>query len=94
MRYGFPAQVQNINSVSSSLTIFPSPNHGSFTLNISSPQTETASITITNILGEKIKEFTANTNADAQVQLDAAAGIYFVTAITSAGKQTEKIELQ
>ena len=60
---------------------------------ISTPQPETATITITNILGEKVKEFKATTSADTQVTLDAPAGIYFVTGVTSGSTQTEKVEV-
>ena len=61
---------------------------------ISTLQPETATITITNILGEKVKEFKATTNADTQVMLDAPAGIYFVTGVTDGGTLSGKIELE
>ena len=66
--------------------IFPNPTTGSFTLNISSPQTENATVTITNILGEKVKVITARTNEDNAVALDIAPGVYFVSIVTSEGK--------
>ena len=72
-------------------TLFPNPNHGSFTLNISSPIKEDATIIITNMLGEKIKEITATTNTDAQIQLDSPPGIYFILAVTAHGRQNGKV---
>ena len=77
-----------------SLTAFPNPSHGSFTLNISSPQKENATIIITNILGEKMKEFIMVTNTDIDVQLNAAPGVYFVTTITSQDKECVKVIIE
>ena len=64
------------------ISIFPDPTRGSFTLNISSPVKENATITITNMLGEKVKEITAATNTDKLIQLDSPPGIYFISAVT------------
>jgi hypothetical protein len=66
-----------------SLSIFPNPAQGSFTPKLSSPTNEEARVTITNILGEKIKELTINTNKETPVQLDAPAGIYFISGTTN-----------
>ena len=92
MKYGFPTNVKNTtNPISSSLTLSPNPTHNSFTLYISSTQKEDATIIITNILGEKVKELVTITNTDTDVQLDASPGMYFVTAVTSQGKQSAKV---
>ena len=88
------AGVKNTAGAAAGLKIFPSPNHGSFTLNISSSQKENATIIITNILGEKVKEISVRTNEDNAVMLNVAAGVYFVTAATSEGKRTEKIVVE
>ena len=83
----------NLNNIGT-LAIFPNPTTGPFTLNISSPQPETATITITNILGEKIKQLTTTTNHDTQIQLDSAPGVYFISATTSHGTNNAKVELR
>jgi len=73
------------------LSIFPNPNNGTFTLNLSSGTNEQATVTITNMVGEIIKEFSTVTNQAVDVQLDKAAGLYFVRASTSGGIYTAKI---
>ena len=92
MEYQNPNAVKNItNTATISLTIFPDPNHGSFTFNISSPTKENATITITNMLGEKVKEVTTTTNTETQIQLDSPPGVYFISAVTMQGKQSGKV---
>jgi hypothetical protein len=77
-----------------SITTFPVPNHGSFKINILSSKQEKAIVIVTDRFGAKIKEFSISTNIDSELQLDAAAGIYFVRAVTSQGEQKCKIVLQ
>jgi hypothetical protein len=93
MKYGFPNQVKSITQSVTSLTIFPDPNDGSFTLQITSPGPSKGevNVTITNILGEKVKELTACTNTDTNIQLDAPAGMYFITAFTEQGRMSAKV---
>ena len=93
MAFGSPAVVMNVSNISSALDIYPNPSTGTFTLHLSSLQNETAKVTITNILGEKVQQFTTATNADTQVLMDNVPGIYFVTAVTSIGKMCSKLEL-
>ena len=91
MKYGFPAGVENISKAATALSVFPNPSHGSFTLHISAPQKETATITITNMLGKKVQQFIASTNEDVVVRVNAAPGVYFVSAKTQYETVTEKI---
>ena len=86
--------VGNVVNTAYGLAIFPNPTRGAFTLNISSAQNETARVTITNMLGEKIKEISVPTNEDNAVMLNVAAGVYFVAATTSEGKRVEKIVVE
>jgi len=83
--------VINIPTTTTTITTSPNPTTGSFTLNISTPQTEFAQITITNIIGEKVKELITTSNQDTHVELDTPPGIYFISAVTAQGKQTSKI---
>jgi len=67
------------------LSIFPNPNNGAFTLNISSGTNSSATVVITNAVGEKIREFSTNTNQAIDVQMDSPAGLYFVRVSTANG---------
>ncbi len=80
---------QNISGVS----IYPNPTQGSFTINITSSNNEQASLVITNVLGEVVKEVSVSTNKAQVVNLNAATGIYLLSAITSNGKWNGKLEV-
>ncbi len=71
------------------ITIAPNPNGGSFTLTLpGNPQP--AHITITNLLGQKIKEFTTATTTQ-NIQLNSPHGIYFLSVTTASGEWCSKV---
>ena len=76
------------------IKLFPDPNHGSFTIRISSITNELVTISITNATGEKVKEFTTTTNTDAQMTFNGPPGNYFISAQTGNQKLTEKIVVE
>jgi len=76
------------------LHVWPNPNNGSFTINVSSAENEPAQLTITNIVGQKIRELTTTTNKDVEVQMSVPKGMYFITAITVQGSRSEKVVLE
>jgi len=51
-------------------------------------------LTITNIVGQKIKEVTAATNKDVEVEMSVPKGMYFITAITVQGRLSEKVVVE
>jgi hypothetical protein len=67
------------NTVANTISVFPNPSHGSFTLNLSSTQNEESHIIFSNLLGAKIKELKITTNKDFAVHLDVAPGVYFIS---------------
>ncbi len=74
------------------ITIAPNPNGGSFTLTLpGNPQS--ARIIITNLLGQKVKEFTTATTTQ-NIQLDSPQGIYFLSVITAGGEWCSKLVVQ
>ncbi len=73
------------------LRIVPNPNTGIFTVTFESINDEPAWFTITNIVGERVKVFTARTNVATSLQLDEPPGVYFITASTQASKQAAKV---
>jgi hypothetical protein len=82
------------NPLVAELKVYPNPNYGTFTLHLSSENNEQANVIITNIVGQRVKAFTAVTNTDMEIKLDQPAGIYFVTAATANGIYTAKIVVQ
>jgi len=87
------AGVNSINSNSSVLNVYPNPNTGAFGLTLTSQNTESASVVITNLVGEKVKELTISTNTTTNIQLEQPTGIYFISASTTGGKYTAKISI-
>jgi|GEM_PF-3406347 len=76
------------------ISLSPNPNNGSFTLNTSYTHNEPLKVTVTDIFGRKIKETSAEANGETVIQLDAPAGVYFVTVASETAKQTEKIVVE
>ena len=85
--------VKNIADPSVALHVFPDPDRGVFTVNISSLQNETATITITNMLGEEVQVIKGLTNTGNQVQIADVPGIYFVSAVLESGKRSQSAKV-
>jgi uncharacterized protein YjdB len=73
------------------LKLFPDPNSGIFTIELLADIDEEAFVTITNVVGQKVKEFTTNTNRSIEIRLDRVAGIYLVNVSTLHGRYFAKI---
>ena len=86
--------VNQVSAANNMIAIAPNPNKGSFTMNIQSDNNEDVQVEITNILGAKVKAFTATTNKEMNVTLDQPAGIYFISAITSQGRNVMRVVVE
>ena len=73
------------------VTIFPNPNNGSFSLTIASAVNEVANVVVTNMIGEVVSEIKVPTNTPADITLSQPAGIYMVSASTGNGKSTARV---
>jgi hypothetical protein len=71
--------------------ISPNPSNGIFTINLASNIDEEAHVVITNVLGQKLKEFATITNKTAVLQLGEAAGLYVLTVSTAHGQHVAKV---
>ena len=87
------AGVNSMGNTNAALNVYPNPNQGEFTLNLSSGITEDAVVTVTNIVGEKVKELAISTNKPTNIKLDQPAGLYFLSATTANGRYTAKITI-
>ena len=72
------------------LKVFPNPNDGTFSIEMRSDINEPVQIIITNVVGEKVKEFITTTNQSREIRLS-ATGIYLISAITSEGIYNSKV---
>ena len=73
------------------IKVYPNPNEGSFTVVVNSSVGELMQISITNVTGEVVKEYTATTNAISVVKLDQPAGVYFLSASTAHERYVVKV---
>jgi len=87
---GISQPINNENEI----TIYPNPNQGVFTLLVSSTIDEKVTVTVTNMVGEKVKEFTTVTDIAADIILNQPAGIYFLSATTVHNKYLAKIIIE
>jgi hypothetical protein len=71
--------------------VYPNPNHGVLTANLSSNTIESVAIIVTNILGEKISETSTVSNKATEILLPNVAGVYFVSAMAADGNYIAKI---
>ena len=73
------------------LNLFPNPNSGTFTMQLLSATDEDVHVIITNIVGEKVREFVTTTNKAVEIRLDPAAGIYLLSGSTAHGSYMAKV---
>ena len=86
------AGVNNVtNSFIPQFQVYPNPSTGKFTIGLNTAEKEMVTYSINNLLGETVKEFTAETNTTVEMNLNLNSGIYFIAATTKAGKQVQKI---
>lgn len=79
----------------SGIMLYPNPvTNRLLTIRIPAATAETTHLTITNILGEKVKEVEIATNATFTINLDLPVGLYFLSATTEHGKYQAKVMLQ
>ncbi|MCW3120532.1 MAG: surface protein [Flavipsychrobacter sp.] len=91
VRILFTSGVAAISSTDNSLEVYPSPNNGLFTINLLSGSAAPAQVTITNILGQKVKELAIPANQPTQVKMEQPAGIYFISALQGDTKLLSKV---
>ena len=76
------------------MSLYPNPTNGSFIFNLISASNSDVQIIVSNVLGQKVKELQVAANKETTIDLDAPAGIYFVTAIVAGERIVKKIVLQ
>ncbi len=88
-----PVVINSLVKDAGVMNIYPNPAQGSFSVNLVSAANEDAVVTITNVLGEKVKELTVSTNKKTDIKLDVPAGMYMLSGSTSTGTYSGKITI-
>lgn len=84
--------INNISNEQLSLSLFPNPNDGDFTVNFSSPVEEQVHIVISSVTGQKVQDIMASANSPVQVSLRGMApGMYYLSAATAHGVLNERV---
>jgi hypothetical protein len=85
-------EVNEVNKpIVTELQVFPNPNTGSFTMNLSSENDEEVEVVITNIVGAKIWQLITTTNKESYIVLNSSPGIYLLSASTTHGRYNAKV---
>jgi len=88
-----PSSVKTVSAAGDMLKVYPNPSNGAFTIYCGSAINENAAVTISNIVGAKVKELSIPANQAYEINMDQPAGIYLINAATSEGSYTTKIIL-
>lgn len=83
--------VNEVSGNNSQFTLAPNPNTGIFTIQLPSAAKGNANVVITNVLGAKVKEFITSADQTIEVNMDAPAGVYFVSATVNNTVYTAKM---
>ncbi|MBC7553104.1 MAG: T9SS type A sorting domain-containing protein [Taibaiella sp.] len=75
------AGVAETTAPATALTLSPNPNNGTFTLNLPYASKAEAKVTISNVTGAVVNEFTMPANKETEVRLNLPAGTYIVSAV-------------
>jgi len=84
--------VQELTGTAENISAYPNPNNGNFTVRIS-PAIHKATITITNLLGQKVKGITVDGDTEIPVNMVQPSGIYILTITTTTNIYTRRIFL-
>jgi len=75
------------------MRVFPNPSAGSFSVRVSSTESSSMSIVVTDLLGRQVLTKSASTNTDVPINMDVANGWYVVAAIVDRRVLSEKMYL-
>ena len=82
-----PSAVTNLLHPTNELNVWPNPNPGTFTISGVFPDHQ-QQITISNIVGVKIKKFVLTDNKQQEVKLDVPPGMYLLSVISESHERT------
>ncbi len=88
------AGVAELSHSDGSLSVFPDPSKGSFTLRLSLTEEAPARIIITDIVGRIVLEQNIDANRPVPIALQQPPGIYLISAITTSAKYVAKLQLE
>ena len=85
--------VNNVVSLTNSCSVYPNPSIGSFSITARSARYTTAHCTVSDMIGQKVNEFTIDTNKETAVNMNVPSGLYFITITAGDEKYTTKMNI-
>jgi hypothetical protein len=86
-----PSFINTTFLLPTTLKIYPNPNNGSFAILLSAPIDESATVTITDIIGRKVEVITIASNIVSDVELNEAAGVYIISVDSGEGIFVDRV---
>ena len=85
--------IDEIGGSASGLLVYPNPTQEEFKLKLTTDLTADVHVTVSNVLGEKVKELNISANKIYSIKLDEPAGVYYLTAACGDNKYTATLTL-
>lgn len=85
--------VTSINNFAYAFSVYPNPANSTINVNLNMIFTEPIKLSVSNLIGQFIIEFTITTNKDNEINLDVPDGLYILTANTTNGPISQKITI-
>jgi Secretion system C-terminal sorting domain len=76
------------------LSVYPNPNTGSFTIRLSAAANEPTAVVISSITGAAVQQFAGTTNKDTEVALHMPPGMYLISVTTASGRWVQKMVVE
>ncbi len=83
--------VKSINGFTNTFSAYPNPSNSNITVSVKTALSEPIKLSVSNLLGQVINEFTITTNKENEINLDVPDGLYFLSAKTPTGRVSQKI---
>ncbi len=89
------SRASSLNGTATQFIVYPNPaKAGAFTIALASANAEEVAVSISDVLGQTIKQLTIPANKAASLKLDAPAGMYYISATTATAKWSKQLVVE
>ena len=87
----YPTTVDANAADAMDIKFYPNPTRGNFNVVWNAPTDETAAVTLTNIMGQKVMAFMIGTNKETTINADLPSGVYMIMVEAKEGSYTGRL---